>query len=105
LFGILERIGGYEELSIVGGQALGGEIAVTERVVGALQGTLKSGEVEPEAFAERVREFLELYDERSPRWLTPAFVLAVRERLHLLEGRWRATPFGQTMELEFPAAR
>jgi hypothetical protein len=33
-YGILGRIGGYEELSIAGGAALGGEIAITERVVG-----------------------------------------------------------------------
>jgi hypothetical protein len=39
-FGILEKVGGYEELSIAGGAALGGEIAITERVVGALTGAL-----------------------------------------------------------------
>jgi hypothetical protein len=32
-------------------------------------------------------------------------VLAVSERIRQLEGRWRATPFGETMELRFPLAR
>jgi len=31
-------------------------------------------------------------------------VLAVKERMRRLEGQWQATPFGQTMELEFPLA-
>ena len=35
-FGILEKIGGYEELVVAGGAALGGEIAITERVIGAI---------------------------------------------------------------------
>jgi hypothetical protein len=102
-FGILERIGGYEELSLTGGAALGGEVAITERVVAALQGARKSDDLDAEGFARRVGAFLELYDERAPRWLTPAFVRAVRERMRQLEGRWKATPFGATMELEFPA--
>src|ERR1700685_949420 len=37
-YGILAKIGGYQELSVNGGAALGGEIAITERIVGALQG-------------------------------------------------------------------
>jgi len=102
-FGILEKIGGYEELSVAGGAALGGEVAVTERVVGALQGALKCGDLDAEGLAERVGAFLELYEERAPRWLTPSFVRAVSERMRQLEGRWKATPLGATMELEFPA--
>lgn len=102
-YGILGKIGGYEELSVNGGAALGGEIAITERVVGAVQGALQDGGLEDEGFAERVAEYLDLFEERSPRWLTPAFVAAVRERLRQLMGRWKATPFGETMELRFEA--
>ena len=40
-YGILAKIGGYEELTVAGGTALGGEIAITERVVGALTGALQ----------------------------------------------------------------
>ena len=103
-YGLLAKVGGYEELRVAGGAALGGEIAITERVVGALTGALAQPELDDEAFAAQVAEFLDLYDERAPRWLTGAFVKAVRERMRQLDGRWKATPFGQTMELAFPLA-
>ena len=102
-YGILDRIGGYEELSVNGGAALGGEVAITERVVGALTGALQDETLDADAFAEQVTEFLDIYDERAPRWFTPAFVLAVRERMRQLLGRWKATPFGETMTLQFPS--
>ena len=101
-YGILGKIGGYEELSVAGGAALGGEIAITERVGGALTGAMAGEDLDAEAFVARVTEYLELFEERAPRWLTPAFALAVRERMRQLMGRWKATPFGQTLELSFP---
>lgn len=101
-YGILGRIGGYEELQVAGGAALGGEIAITERVVGALTGALQHEGLDDEAFCAQVSEFLDIYDERAPRWFTPYFVAAVRERMRQLVGRWKATPFGQPMELAFP---
>ena len=104
-YGLLDKVGGYAELSVGGGAALGGEIAITERVVGALTGALTGEDLDADAFVEQAREYLDLYDERAPRWFTPALVLAVRERMRQLEGRWRATPFGETMELRFPLAR
>ena len=104
-YGILGRIGGYEELSVAGGVALGGEIAITERVVGALTGAMQQDDLDADAFAAQVREYLEIYEERAPRWFTPAFIAAVRERLRQLMGCWNATPFGETMELEFEPAR
>jgi hypothetical protein len=101
-YGILGKIGGYEELSVAGGLALGGEIAITERVVGALTGALQQDDLDADAFVAQVREYLDIYEERAPRWFTPAFIAAVRERMRQLDGRWRATPFGETMELVFP---
>ena len=103
-YGILARIGGYEELVVAGGAALGGEIAITERVVGALTGALQDDDLDDEAFVAQVNEYLDLFEERSPRWLTPTFIAAVRERMGRLMGRWKATPFGETMELEFPSS-
>lgn len=100
-YGILGRIGGYEELSVAGGAALGGEIAITERVVGALTGAMQAEDLDADAFVAQVSEYLELFAERAPRWLTPAFIIAVRERMRQLLRRWRATPFGETMELAF----
>jgi hypothetical protein len=101
-YGILGKIGGYEELSVAGGGALGGEIAITERVVGALTGALQDEDLGAEDFLAQVSEYLEIYEERAPRWFTPPFIAAVRERIGRLMGRWKATPFGGTMELEFP---
>ncbi len=101
-YGVLAKVGGYQELQVAGGTALGGEIAITERVVGALTGALARESLDEATFMEQVTEFLEIYDEGTPRWLTPAFVVAVRERMRELEGRWKATPFGEAMELAFP---
>ena len=100
-YGLLAKVGGYQELTVNGGAALGGEVAVTERVVGALTGALKQ-DLDADAFVAQVSDFLEIYEARAPRWLTPAFVLAVKERMRRLEGQWRATPFGEAMELTFP---
>lgn len=101
-YGILAKIGGYEELRVAGGMALGGEIAITERVVGALTGALSREGLDADAFVNQITEFLSLYDEGAPRWLTRDFVLKVRECMRQLEARWKATPFGETMELAFP---
>jgi hypothetical protein len=102
-YGLLAKIGGYQELIVNGGAALGGEVAITERVVGALQGALKDDDFDGGAFADAMANYLDLYDERPPRWLTPESVTRVRERLRQLNGRWNATPFGETMELQFPS--
>ncbi|HLI67605.1 MAG TPA: hypothetical protein VKU90_14675 [Caulobacteraceae bacterium] len=104
-YGLLAKVGGYAELSVGGGAALGGEVAITERIVGGLTGALAAADLDAEAFVASVSEYLQLFDERTPRWLTPAFVLAIRERMRQLEGRWKATPFGETMELSFPLRR
>jgi hypothetical protein len=39
-----------------------------------------------------------------PDWLTEPFIAAVLERTRQLTGRWRATPYGGSMELPWPAA-
>ena len=100
-YGILGKIGGYEELSVAGGAALGGELAITERVVCALSGPLRNDDLDAAAFVAQAIECLALYDVRAPRWFTPAFMGAVRERMRHLLGRWKATPFGETLELVF----
>jgi len=104
-YGLLAKIGGYEELRVAGGAALGGEVAITERVVGALTGALAAEMLDPAAFLAEFAEFCEAYEERPPRWLTADFVERVAERMRQLQGRWKATPFGETMELAFPLDR
>jgi hypothetical protein len=101
-YGLLARIGGYAELSVGGGAALGGEIAVTERVVAALAEALRDQGLDADAFVEQVGGELEAYGERAPRWFNGAFALAVRDRMGRLQADWRATPVGETMELRFP---
>jgi hypothetical protein len=104
-YGLVARIGGYAELSVGGGAALGGEIAVTERVVGALAEAMRDADLDAGAVVEQARSDFELYGERAPRWLTGEFVATARARMRELEGRWAATPVGETMELRFPLAR
>ena len=104
-YGLLAKVGGYAELVLNGGGALGGEVAITETLVGALTSALKSGAIDVESFLSEFNEYIRFLETRPPRWLTPAFVQTVQERMRRLDGRWRATPFGETMELEFPLRR
>jgi hypothetical protein len=71
-----------------------------EYVVGPLQGLLK-GEFDPATFVERFRAVRENTAARMPEWLTADLVARTIQRFHQLRGQWRATPFGQTMELKF----
>lgn len=87
-------------LAEVGKAPLAGEVAVTERAVGAMTGAIKS-----DGAAERVvagfRELTEALGETHPDWFDEGFVAAVRERMRRLTGEWRALPFGATMTLTF----
>ena len=69
-----------------------------------LQGTFKDGD-SPKTDAEQcARDIIAGFRSvaRQPRdWVTPDFVTRARERLRRVQGQWRATPFHQTMELEF----
>jgi hypothetical protein len=78
----------------------GSEAMAIESVVGPLQGALK-GEVDPEAFVARHRAAQHSIGSQSPDWLTPELIARVLERLRQLQGQWRATPFGEAMELRF----
>lgn len=104
-YGLVARIGGYAELSINGGAALGGEIAVTERVVATLAEALRDDELDAGAVVEQARSDFELYGERAPRWLTAELVAAAMGRMRELDSRWSATPADVTMTLRFPLAR
>jgi hypothetical protein len=99
-YGLLAKLGGYAELTVAG-SSLGGEAAMTEMVVGPMQGALK-GEFDPEAFVERVQAYREDMDVPKIPWLSTDLVARAHARLRQLEGQWKATPFHQTMELRFP---
>lgn len=77
-----------------------GEIGMTEKVVGAMTGFLKT-EQPPEAFMDGMRNWSEASGDTIPAWLTREFVLNVTERMRRLQGEWRGLPFGATMTLTF----
>lgn len=74
-----------------------------ERLVGAMTRAVRG------TSARDVVAGLERYaaamGESNPPWLDEAFVQRVQERMRRLLGRWRATPYGDVMELEWPAPR
>jgi hypothetical protein len=75
------------------------DIAVIERMVGALSNAAKGYS------AEDVMAGLNLFatasDAPLPAWLTIDFIRAVQERMRQLLGHWKATPYGERMELEW----
>ena len=101
-YGLLDRIGGYAELTL-DGAALGGEAQITEMIVGPLQNAL-GPEMAAADVAERIDSYFSDMGLRPPRWFNAGFVETVRERVRRLMGEWKATPFGETMELRFDVA-
>jgi len=82
------------------------EAMQTEAVVGRLQGFAKNdawSDVEPETFAKSIVAGFRALGHEPPAWLTGDLIVRVRERLRRVQGRWRATPFHQALELDFPA--
>ncbi len=102
-YGLLAKVGGYQELTLAG-EALGGEAAQTESIVGPLQTALK-GEIDAAAFVARIVELRQDVGYDPIRWLTPSLITRTAEAMRRLEGRWKATAFGDTMELRFPLDR
>jgi hypothetical protein len=86
------------------GQAMAGasaEMAVIERVVGSLSGAVKGRTANEMAAA--LATYATALGTKNPDWLTEAFILTVQERMKRLQGRWKATPYGGTMELDWPS--
>ena len=75
------------------------EMAMIERIVGALTGAVKGESASHLVTA--LRGHAETLDWPMPEWLTEDFVVAVQERMRQLLGRWRATPYGGSMELDW----
>jgi hypothetical protein len=84
------------------GQAMAGasaEMAVIERLVGALSGAVKGRSAREMVAA--LATYAEALGTTNPAWLTEAFVAAVQERMKKLLGHWKATPYGGAMELDW----
>lgn len=82
------------------------EALQTERVVVRVQGVAKNdtwSRIDPESFAESIAGGFRAVGDEPPAWLTGDLIVRVRERLRRVQGQWRATPFHQTLVLEFPA--
>lgn len=103
-YGLLARGETYESLGdadITDETHPGGpEILMTERVVGAFT-PLAKGEATSAQVVDGVKNLLDAYEEPLPSWLTVDFADRVAARLRSMQGEWKATPFGATMELEF----
>lgn len=82
------------------------ETMQTEAVVGRIQGIAKNdswADVDPEALAQSIAAGFRSVGREPPAWLSGDLIVRVRQRLRRVQGQWRATPFHQTLALEFPA--
>ena len=83
------------------------EAMQTEAVVGRLQGMAKTdkwSDIDPDALAQSLIAGFGSVGHEPPAWLSGDLIVRVRERFRRVHGRWRATPFHQTLALEFPLA-
>jgi hypothetical protein len=81
------------------------EASQTEVVVVRIQGIVKNdtwSEVQPATFAKEIVASFDVMGYAPPAWLTGDLIVRARERLRRVHGQWRATPFHQTLTLEFP---
>jgi hypothetical protein len=103
-YGRLARGETYQAMTTV--PATGPESSQTEIVVVRIQGIAKNdtwSAVDPQSFVESIAAAFRVVGDEAPAWLTSSLVMRVRERLRRVLGQWRATPFHQTLALEFPA--
>ena len=75
------------------------EMAVIERLVGSLSGAVKGRSAVE--MVEALTVHATALGSTNPSWLTVELVVAVQERMRRLMGRWKATPFGGTMDVDF----
>jgi hypothetical protein len=101
-FGLLAKGATLEALAGKGMESFapGVEIGMTERIVGPLSG-VAYGDTEIPAFMDGIRRMFAAQGDAAPAWLTPDLVARVKERYRRLYGQWKATPFGDKMELTF----
>lgn len=71
-----------------------------ETVVGALHGATKGAGAA--ALYAGIRDYAVNLGIDLPAWLDEPFVEAVVARMRALRGRWRATRFGEALELPWP---
>ncbi len=74
-------------------------IMQTERIVGALSMAAKGRS--PGDVVSALAAYSSELAVEMPEWLTEGFVAGVQERLRQLRGRWNATPYGGSMDVEW----
>lgn len=104
-YGRLANGATYEALTTE--PAAGAEAMQTENVVVRVQGIAKNDadRIDASGLAEAIAAGFRASGQEPPEWLTADLIARVRERLRRVLGQWRATPFHDTLELEFPARR
>jgi hypothetical protein len=71
---------------------------LVEGVVGVMTGVV---EMPPDQAFERLCWFRESQNQELPAWCTRNFVGEVAERMRQLMGQWKATPYGESMEIQW----
>jgi hypothetical protein len=104
-YGRLARGETYEALTAV--SPSDPEAMQTEAVVARIQGAAKNdtwsaADLDAEGLARSIAAGFRSVGDEPPAWLTGDLIVRVRERLRRVQGQWRATPFHQTLALEFP---
>ena len=82
--------------------AAGDEMSVIERVAGALSALAKGRPADEMMAAFALHA--DALGAPLPEWLTKDLVTRVEERMRRLTGRWRATPYGGEMIIDWPLA-
>jgi hypothetical protein len=77
------------------------DMGTIEQVVGAVTGVLKGRT--PYEIVTGLGRYAESVGSTLPSWLTARFIVAVQDRMRQLLGQWKATPYGGSMELAWPA--
>jgi hypothetical protein len=104
-WGCLARGSSLDDMNDRSGNSMANELPqlmLIERIVGALSSISKGPS--PDALATALHAYADALGTRMPEWLTAEFIARVRERMRSLTGHWKATRFGETMELTWPDA-
>lgn len=83
--------------------ALGGETGAIELIAGSISSVVQ-GRGTAQGVIDGMKNLLTAQGKEVPKWLTLDFVEAVQKRMRELVGKWNSVPYGETMELPWPAA-
>lgn len=79
-------------------------LMMVEGMVGMMTGVIK-GDMTPNQAIATIRSYHDGTGQKTPEWLSERFVTDVREHMRRLQGHWKATPYGETMEIEWDEAK